>query len=430
MLILKHLNHWSYEELEHEVRANLVYRSFARVGCEGVPDAKTLVKIAQVLGDDAIQALHRRVVKLAVEAGVVRGRRMRVDTTVVETNIHYPTDSSLLADGIRVLTRTIRRVHALVGEGSARLRNRMRSVGRRCLEIKALSRTPSTRAGLPKAYRCLVATTRSVLRDAKRCLRRAAQKRSKLATGRAQAALARLEPSLSRTVELVERVIDQTKKRVLGGDIHVPHKVLSIFEPHTEAIRKGKVVKPTEFGKLVTIQEAEHQIISAYSVHATRPADSTLWAPSLTPIKRSSVEFPSWPRRTGVSTPRAMNDSRSSGESNASSCREQARSRKNVGHTRELDGFAGDRGGVLAVRARSVSSNAATGSTVVGITDRRESPDGSGWVCLPATFSPSQPELDGDREYPAHGPSEQGTRDRYRSAGRSRALFDAFCTGK
>jgi IS5 family transposase len=90
-----------------------------------------------------------------------------------------------------------------------------------------------------------------------------------------------LEPSLSRTVELVERVIDQTKKRVLGGDIHVPHKVLSIFEPHTEAIRKGKVVKPTEFGKLVTIQEAEHQIISAYSVHATRPADSTLWAPSL-----------------------------------------------------------------------------------------------------------------------------------------------------
>jgi IS5 family transposase len=80
---------------------------------------------------------------------------------------------------------------------------------------------------------------------------------------------------------LVARVMDQTRARVLGGDCHVPDKVLSVFEPHTEAIRKGKHAKPTEFGKLVTIQEAEHQIVTAYEVHDQRPTDRALWMPSL-----------------------------------------------------------------------------------------------------------------------------------------------------
>ena len=80
---------------------------------------------------------------------------------------------------------------------------------------------------------------------------------------------------------LVERVLAQTRARLFGGDTHVPDKVLSVFEPHTEAIRKGKIAKPTEFGKLVTIQEAEHQIVTAFEVHAERPPDVTLWAPAL-----------------------------------------------------------------------------------------------------------------------------------------------------
>jgi IS5 family transposase len=80
---------------------------------------------------------------------------------------------------------------------------------------------------------------------------------------------------------LVDRVLEQTRARLLGGDTHIPDKVLSVFEPHTEAIRKGKIAKPTEFGKLVTIQESEHQIITAYAVHDRRRADMTLWTPAL-----------------------------------------------------------------------------------------------------------------------------------------------------
>src|SRR6266849_3676503 len=86
LLILKHVRNWSYQTLEREVRANLVYRTFARIGGEKVPDAKTLGRLGQVVGPEVVAQLHRRIVELAVEKKVVRGRRMRIDTTVVETN--------------------------------------------------------------------------------------------------------------------------------------------------------------------------------------------------------------------------------------------------------------------------------------------------------------------------------------------------------
>src|SRR5437867_6810573 len=105
LLLLKHLRNWSYAVLEREVRANLGYRQFTRVGAEKVPDAKTLGRLALALGPEIIEQIHRRVVALACEKRIVRGRRLRLDTTVVETDIHYPTDSSLLGDGVRVLTR-------------------------------------------------------------------------------------------------------------------------------------------------------------------------------------------------------------------------------------------------------------------------------------------------------------------------------------
>jgi len=110
LLVLKHIRNWSYQSLEREVRANLVYRSFARIGGEKVPDAKTMGRLGQTIGPEVVAGLHRRIVELAVEKKVVQGRKMRVDTTVVETNIHYPTDSSLLGDGTRVLTRLMKKV--------------------------------------------------------------------------------------------------------------------------------------------------------------------------------------------------------------------------------------------------------------------------------------------------------------------------------
>ena len=166
MLVLKHLYHWSYAELQRDVRANLVYRAFTRIGCERVPNEKTILKIAKALGPEVVATLHRRVVSLAVSAGVATGRGMRIDTTVVETNVHYPTDSSPLIDGVRVLTRTARRIADAFGTGRHRLRNRLRIVGRQGLETTRAARSPKTQATPERSYRRLIAAARATTREA------------------------------------------------------------------------------------------------------------------------------------------------------------------------------------------------------------------------------------------------------------------------
>jgi IS5 family transposase len=131
-----------------------------------------------------------------------------------------------------------------------------------------------------KSYRALMATTRAVLRDTATMVRRLGQ-RVRTATPPVQPILQRAQDRLREMRPCVQRVIDQTRARLLGGNTHVPDKVLSLFEPHTTTIRKGKIAKPNEFGNLVTIQEAEHQIVTAFEIHAGRPADVTLWTPAL-----------------------------------------------------------------------------------------------------------------------------------------------------
>jgi IS5 family transposase len=195
---------------------------------------------------------------------------LRIDTTVVETNIHYPTDATLLADGVRVLTRSLQRL-------GQRVRQRARSVGRRVFEIAQRSRTAGARAApavreqskarMKVLYQGLMGITRAVVRQAE-----------------AAAAQSRREPlgaQLSVTIELVKRVVAQTRARVLRGDTHFPGKVVSLFEAHTEIVRKGKLAKPTEFGRLVKIQEAEAQFITDYEVCERGQSERALWEPSL-----------------------------------------------------------------------------------------------------------------------------------------------------
>jgi IS5 family transposase len=278
MLILKHLFDWSYDDLEHEVRANLVYRAFTRLDAGEVPDAKTILKIARALGPEVIEQLHRQVVEVAKRAGVTHGRRFRVDTTVVETNVHYPTDSTLLQDGVRVLTRTMHQACAALGEPRRQIRNRARSVARRCIAIRLQSRREASRPALIRSYRRLMSTTRAVLRETVTMVRRLGQR---VRTATTAGPLRRVQRRLRELRPIVEQVLHQTRARVLGGDSHVADKVVSVFEPHTAVIRKGKKAKPTEFGTLITIQEAEHQIIAAYDIHEGRPADRRLWIPAL-----------------------------------------------------------------------------------------------------------------------------------------------------
>jgi len=283
LLLLKHVRNWSYEVVEREVRANLVYRSFTRVGGGKVPDDTVMNKWALALGPEVIESIHKRVVAIAQEKEVVEGRKMRLDTTVVETNIHYPTDSSLLGDGVRVLTRSMKRISAIVGDAGARLRDRSRSVKYRILEIgrAARSKGGAGKERLQQGYEKLLASVSRVVGQAKRFSREIG---TGVKTSRdvfKQAALEGFRKELDTMAPRVKQVIEQARARVFGGDTHVPEKLVSIFEPSTEVIRKGKASKPTEFGKMVKIQEGENQIITSFEGYEKRPSDSELLIPGI-----------------------------------------------------------------------------------------------------------------------------------------------------
>jgi transposase, IS5 family len=170
LLLLKHIRNWSYDVLEREVRANLVYRAFTRIGDEKVPDAKTLARLGQLIEPKVIEQLHQRVVELARERGVTQGRKMRVDTTVVESNIHYPTDSSLLGDGTRVLTRTMKKIESKSGGLKRKVRDRMLSIRKRVVAIALSTRLlgPSGEERRKRQYRELLRLTRKVMNQAQR----------------------------------------------------------------------------------------------------------------------------------------------------------------------------------------------------------------------------------------------------------------------
>jgi IS5 family transposase len=170
LMLLKHVRNWSFDVLEREVRMNLAYRDFTRIGMGKVPDAKTLARIAQALGGEVIAELHRRLVEIAQEEGVIQGRKLRVDTTVVETNIHYPTDSSLLGDGARVLTRTMKKIEIEAGRLKRKVRNRTRSVSKRVVAIATASRHKGEEgeARRRKQYKELLRYSRQILCPRKR----------------------------------------------------------------------------------------------------------------------------------------------------------------------------------------------------------------------------------------------------------------------
>ena len=283
LLVLKHIRNWSYAVLEREVRANLVYRDFTRVGAAKMPDAKTMGRWGVAMGPTVIHQIHDRIVQIARAHDVVQGRRMRVDTTVVENNIHYPTDSSLLGDGVRVLTRTMRKIAKLTGEAGAKLRDRSRGVGLRLLEIARAARgkAPPSQAKMKLAYGRLLNATGRVVGQAKRFSKEITTGVKCSLVPARQAVLEGHRQLLDEMLPRVQQVIRQTKARIFHGDSRSEGKIVSLFEPSAEVIRKGKARKPTEFGKLVKLQEAENQIIVDYEVFARRPSDMDLLIPAI-----------------------------------------------------------------------------------------------------------------------------------------------------
>ena len=248
--VMKHLKGWSFRDLERELRSNLVYRQFTRFDADPTPDFSTFSRTFALLSPVVTEQIHQRVVGLAREKGVTEGRKLRTDTTVVETNIHYPTDSTLLGDGIRVLSRSLKRLAAECQEGTLQVVERGRAVKHRLLEIcrAAKSLTPANQRRLQSSYRRLLGMTRSVVRQAGAALKDWEAGGMKV-VGKGLQAEVQIS-QLRHFLPLVEKVITQTRERLWKGNPHLPGKVLSLFEAHSQVIRKGKPDKPTEFGRL------------------------------------------------------------------------------------------------------------------------------------------------------------------------------------
>ena len=235
LLVVRRLYDWSYAQTEHFVGDSLVLRQFCRVYLERVPDDTTLIRWAQCVGPRTLEQLHERVVALAHQAKVTRGRKLRVDGTVMETTIHYPTDSSLLCDGVRVVSRLLQRARVVVGTstavaaGSSLFRDRTRSATRLARQIQESVRRRNAEGatGQQAAYHRLLRVARASLRQAQQVHQRLqAQFRTplqaSLPTGQAgsQSGQQRTSPvappgvrlvtQLAHVTHLVDRVISQT----------------------------------------------------------------------------------------------------------------------------------------------------------------------------------------------------------------------------
>jgi len=216
---------------------------------------------------------------------------MRVDTTVVESNTHYPTDSGLLNDGARVLTRTLKKIEQKAGGLKRKVRDRMRSVSKRVIAIGQALRHQGTEGELKRKreYRQLLRLTRQILNDSRRVFEEV-----EALPPRLRKVVSGLSERLEAMANQVRHVVRQTKARIFAGVTKFPDKLVSLFEPHTEIIRKGKAGKPNEFGKLVELQEAENQIITHYEVYEERPSDRHLLLPAVEAHRRKLGRIPGW----------------------------------------------------------------------------------------------------------------------------------------
>jgi IS5 family transposase len=271
LLVVQHLYDWSYAQTEHFVGDSLVLRQFCRLGFEPVPHHTTLMRWSNLLQPETMHRLLDRVTELACSLKVTRGRKLRIDSTVVATAIHYPTDSTLLFDGVRVLSRLVQQAATVLSGSARRLgvrRTRLaKHLVRRIEATAALAATAGMRAERPKLYRRLLAVTQASVDHA-------LQVRQWL-TGWSDATTERLDSAIERTVPLVQQVIAQAERRVLQGEtVPASAKLVSLFEPHTAIVRRGKAHLPAEFGRKIVLDEVDGGLVTRYAVMDGNPPDA------------------------------------------------------------------------------------------------------------------------------------------------------------
>ena len=291
-LVLMRVKNWDYRELRERIADGYTLRRFTGFNSRRVPKHDAFNRAFNKLRPQTMQVLNDLVLKAAVDLGLEDGKKLRVDTTVVETDIHHPTDNTLLWDVVRVITRLIGRLAELVPSGIDGFPNRRRSARRRMQEIQRLT-SKQRHDHQQDKYRQLIAITQQVVHNARRVLERT---KDQCAVDLIDdLVIGELRRKIDHYCQLGERVIDQSRRRVLEQK-QVPNdeKIYSIFETHTDLIKRGKVQKPIEFGHKIFLAESARGLITQYHVLEGNPSDHVHVTPSLKRHKETFGFVPAW----------------------------------------------------------------------------------------------------------------------------------------
>lgn len=281
MLLLKYLyKNCDLREVESRTKTDLAWKAFAKLSTEtSAPDFTTLNKWELFFGETAIRKLHDTIIGYCQKQKLVKGKSFRTDTTVAEANIHYPTDASLLKDVARVVTRTVKKIKAVVKEKIS-FRSRINTINKKVYGIvKVLkNRTNEAKTKVKQLTGEIAAIVKKVLDEAELAGKQLAGKGGILGLG--------LKLALGKDMALGKQLLEQTLN-VLRGE-RIQDRIVSLFQPHMRPIVKGKMGKPLEFGKKVEITECENNIITDYNIHIGNPNDSGVF---LRGVKRHRQRF-------------------------------------------------------------------------------------------------------------------------------------------
>jgi IS5 family transposase len=289
-LILMRVKNWDYRELRERIADGYTLRLFTGFRCRPVPKHHAFHRAFVRLTPATLRTVNELVVKAAVDLGLEDGSKLRVDTTVVQTDIHYPTDSTLLWDVVRVLTRLLGRLGKLRGRRIKGFRNRRRAARRRMQVLQRMTAT-QRRGQQTGKYRELIGIVEEVVTCARAAL---AERRNRPRKDLLDdLAIARLRDEIAHYCRLADRVIDQARRRVVDGE-QVPNaeKIYSIFEPHTDLIKRGKVRTPVEFGHKVLLAESARGLVTQYQVLKGNPPDEQYVGRSLELHKKTFGHVP------------------------------------------------------------------------------------------------------------------------------------------
>jgi IS5 family transposase len=271
-LTLMRVKNWDYRELRERINDGYTLRGFTLFDSNAVPKHDAFNRAFNRLTPATLAAVNQFVIQQAVALGLEDGKQLRVDTTVVETNIHHPTDATLLWDTVRTITRLVGDLDERLPRGVRDFTNRTRSARRRMQALQRMTARQREQQQTPK-YRELIRITEQVVQNAKQVI--AAAKRVRSVDVVTRVVIDGLCKQILSFCELGGRVIDQARRRVLQGEtVPTEEKVYSIFEPHTDLIKRGKTLKPVEFGHKVFLAESAHGLITDYRVLDGNPVDS------------------------------------------------------------------------------------------------------------------------------------------------------------